>query len=138
MTGRLQKVPGDDHPIFITHNPSRVIVRLEGQVVADSKEALTLLEAAYPAVQYFPRKDVDMTLLDKSSHTTHCPYKGDASYYRIPLGGPRSNDAAWSYEDPYPAVADIKGYMAFYPDRVDFVGELEQTDLGVAVATPVT
>jgi uncharacterized protein (DUF427 family) len=136
MTERIENVPGGTHPIFITHNPARVIVRVEGQVIADSKEALTLLEANYPAVQYIPRKDVDMSLLAKSSRTTRCPYKGIANYYGIHIGGPRSNDAAWSYEEPYAAVADIKGYMAFYPDRVDSIAELEETDIGEAVAVP--
>ena len=136
MAGKIENTPGGDHPIFITHNPARVIVRLEGQVVADTKEALTLLEANYPAVQYIPRKDVDMTRLEKSRHTTRCPYKGIASYYGIPIGGPRSNDAAWSYEEPYPAVAEIKDYMAFYPDRVDSIDELEEAEVGVAVSVP--
>lgn len=136
MTERIEIVPGGDHPIFITHNPARVIVRLEGQVVADTKEALTLLEANYPAVQYIPRKDVDMARLEKSSHTTHCPYKGIASYFGVPAGGARSNDAAWSYEEPYAAVAEIKDYLAFYPDRVDSIDELEETDVGVAVSVP--
>jgi uncharacterized protein (DUF427 family) len=136
MSARIEQVPGEDHPIFITHNPARVIVRVEGRVVADTREALTLLEANYPAVQYIPRKDVDMSALEKSSHTTHCPYKGEASYYGIPSGAPRSNDAAWSYEAPFAAVAEIKDYMAFYPDRVDFIGELAETDRGVEVAVP--
>jgi uncharacterized protein (DUF427 family) len=136
MTERIENSPGGDHPIFVTHNPARVIVRLEGQVVADTREALTLLEANYPAVQYIPRKDVDMARLEKSRHTTRCPYKGIASYYGIPVGGPRSNDAAWSYEEPYEAVAKIKGYLAFYPDRVDSMEELEETDVGVAVSVP--
>lgn len=136
MTERIENSPGGDHPIFITHNPARVIVRLEGQVVADTREALTLLEANYPAVQYIPRKDVDMARLEKSRRTTHCPYKGIASYYGIPIGGPRSNDAAWSYEDPYAAVAEIKGYLAFYPDRVDSMEELEESEVGVAVSVP--
>jgi uncharacterized protein (DUF427 family) len=72
MTDRIENTPGGDHPIFITHNPARVIVRLEGQVIADTREALTLLEAHYPAVQYIPRKDVDMARLEKSRRTSHC------------------------------------------------------------------
>jgi uncharacterized protein (DUF427 family) len=80
---------------------------------------LTLREASYPAVQYIPRCDVDMTALRLSEHTTYCPYKGDASYYSIPAGGDRSLNAVWSYENPFEAVAQIKDYVAFYPDRVD-------------------
>jgi uncharacterized protein (DUF427 family) len=83
----------------------------------------TLREAAYPAVQYIPRKDVDMALLDRTDHTTYCPYKGNCSYFSIPLGGERSVNAVWSYEAPYAAVTRIKDYLAFYPDRVDAIEE---------------
>ena len=117
------KIPGPDHPITIERNPARIIVSIAGRVVANTREALTLHEAAYPAVQYIPRKDVDMALLDRTDHTTYCPYKGDCSYYSIPLGGERSVNAVWSYEAPYAAVAPIKDYLAFYPNRVDAIGE---------------
>jgi uncharacterized protein (DUF427 family) len=113
------KLPGPDHPISIEHNSSRVVVSVGGRVVADTREALTLYEAHYPAVQYIPRKDVDMSLLVRTDRSTYCPYKGDASYFSIPAGGDRSIDAAWSYEMPYAAVAGIKDHLAFYPDRVD-------------------
>jgi len=81
------KIPGPDHPITVEHNPNRVVVSLGGRVIADTREALTLREAAYPAVQYIPRKDVDMALLARTDHATYCPYKGDSSYFSIPLGG---------------------------------------------------
>ena len=113
------KIPGPNHPITIEHNPARIIVSIAGRIVADTREALTLREAAYPAVQYIPRKDVDRALLERTDHTTYCPYKGDCSYFSIPLGGERSVNAVWTYEAPYAAVAGIKGYLAFYPDRVD-------------------
>jgi uncharacterized protein (DUF427 family) len=116
------KIPGPDHPITIKRNPARV-VSIAGRIVADTREALTLREAHYPAVQYIPRKDVDMALLDRTDHTTYCPYKGDCSYYSIPLGGERSINAVWSYEAPYAAVTPIKDYLAFYPDRVDAIEE---------------
>ncbi len=64
-----------------------------------------------------------MALLSPSSHTTYCPYKGDCSYLSIPSGGVRATNAIWSYEKPYPAVAAIKDYLAFYPDRVDQIEE---------------
>ncbi len=115
------KIPGPDHPITIERNPSRIVVSVAGQVVADTREALTLREAAYPAVQYIPRKDVDMTLLERTEHATYCPYKGDAAYFSIPAGGDRSIDAVWTYETPYAAVAGIKDHLAFYPDRVDTI-----------------
>ena len=115
------KIPGPDHPIKIERNTGRVVVSVAGRVIADTRDALTLEEAHYPAVQYIPRKDVDMTLLSRTDLTTHCPYKGDASYFSIPVGGERSIDAVWTYEIPYAAVADIKDYLAFYPDRVDAI-----------------
>ena len=117
------KTPGPDHPITIERNPARIVVSIAGRIVADTREALTLREAAYPAVQYIPRKDVDMALLERTDHATYCPYKGDASYFSIPLGGNRSLNAVWSYDAPYAPVAHIKDYLAFYPDRVDAIEE---------------
>ncbi len=119
MTERSIKIPGPDHPITIEANPDRVVVTIGGKTIADTREALTLREAAYPAVQYIPRQDVDMAALARSDHTTYCPYKGDASYYSIPAGGARSLNAVWTYETPFEAMAQIKDYVAFYPDRVD-------------------
>jgi uncharacterized protein (DUF427 family) len=119
MADRAIKIPGPDHPIAIEANPSRVTVRAGGRVIADTREALTLREASYPPVQYIPRRDVDMSALMRSRHTTYCPYKGDAAYYSIPVGGTRSIDAVWTYETPFEATAQIKEYVAFYPDRVD-------------------
>jgi uncharacterized protein (DUF427 family) len=115
------KIPGPDHPITIERNPARIVVTVAGRIIADTREALTLNESHYAAVQYIPRKDVDMTLLARSDHTTYCPYKGDASYFSIPIGDDRSIDAIWTYEAPYAAVADIKDHLAFYPDRVDAI-----------------
>lgn len=125
MPERTIKIPGPDHPITITANPNRVVVRLGGQVIADTTAALTLREANYPAVQYIPREDVDMSALSSSQTGTYCPYKGEASYFSIPVGGPRSLDAIWTYEAPYDSVAAIKGHLAFYCDRVDAIEELE-------------
>ena len=119
MTDKLMKIPGADHPISIEANPSRVVVTVGGKVIADTRAALTLREASYPAVQYIPRRDVDMAALSRSEHTTYCPYKGYASYYSIAAGGDRSVNAAWTYEAPFEAMAQIKDYLAFYPDRVD-------------------
>jgi uncharacterized protein (DUF427 family) len=84
---------------------------------------LILREAGYAPVNYIPRKDVDMALLERTDHTTYCPYKGDCAYFNIPLGGERTLNAVWTYEDPYAAVAPIKDHLAFYPDRVDVVEE---------------
>lgn len=119
MSDRPMKIPGPDHPIEIQPNASRVVVTVAGKVVADTRAALTLSEASYPAVQYIPRRDVDMAALARSDHATWCPYKGEASYYSIPAGGDRSTNAVWTYETPFPAMAQIKDYVAFYPDRID-------------------
>ncbi len=115
------KLPGPDHPITISPGDTRVRVRFGGKIVADTIEALVLREANYPPVYYVPRGDADMDLLEATGHATHCPYKGDASYFTISAGGRRADNAVWSYEQPYPAVAGIKGYLAFYPDRVDAI-----------------
>lgn len=112
------KIPGPDHPITITRTGSRVLVETDGTVLADTIDALTLQEADYPPVQYIPRRDVKMELLFRTDHSTHCPYKGDASYYSLPGGGDRTVNAVWSYEAPHEAVAKIKDHLAFYPDRV--------------------
>lgn len=122
-TGKPIKVPGPSHPIEITTNLNKVVVTIAGRIVADTRTALTLREAAYPAVQYIPREDVDMALLARTEHSTYCPYKGDCAYFSIPLGGERSVNAVWSYETPYAAVQAIKDHVAFYPDRVDAIEE---------------
>ncbi len=123
MNARQLKTPGPDHPITLTANSDRVLVRAAGALIADSRRALVLREASYPPVFYIPRQDVDMNMLKRTDHATYCPYKGDCSYYSIPAGGERSINAVWSYESPYPAVAQIKDYLAFYPNRVDAIEE---------------
>ena len=119
MPEKTQRVPGPDHPITIEHNPAHITVSVGGRVVADTRDALTLREASYPPVQYIPRKDVNMSLLERTQHSTYCPYKGDASYYSILNGGAKSVNAVWTYEAAFPAVSAINEYVAFYPDRVD-------------------
>ncbi len=121
---RTIKEPGPDHPIDIVHNPHRVIVTVAGRVIADTRSALTLNEASYPAVQYIPREDVDVSLLERSQQTTYCPYKGECNYYSIPAGGERSINAIWTYENPFLAVAAITNHVAFYPDRVDAIEQI--------------
>lgn len=121
MAARPIKTPGPDHPITTTPSREHVVVRAGGKIIADSRDALSLQEANYPAVLYIPRKDVDMTLLERTTHATYCPYKGDCSYYSIPAGGERAINAVWTYESPYDAVAEIKDHLAFYPDRIDAI-----------------
>jgi uncharacterized protein (DUF427 family) len=117
------KLPGPDHPISIAKNEKRVRVTFAGRVVADTTRALTLQEASYGPVLYIPRADADMSLLTPSNHRTHCPYKGDASYFSIAADGRSSQNAVWSYEQPFPAMTEIKDHLAFYPDRVDAIEE---------------
>ena len=121
MDSKPIKIPGPDHPITITPTKDRVRVSVNGKRLADTHEALTLKEAAYPPVQYIPRKDVDMTQLQRTTRQTYCPYKGECAYYSIPAGGERSVNAVWTYEAPYAAVSAIGEYLAFYPDRVDAI-----------------
>ena len=123
MTDKRVKAPGPDHPITIERNPARVVVVVAGRVIADTCDALTLREASYAAVQYVPRKDVDMLALERSAHATFCPYKGDCAYYSVVIDGRRSINAVWTYEAPFPAVSEIRGHLAFYPERVDAIGE---------------
>ena len=121
MTDKPILIPGTDHPITIEAHPGRVTVTVAGRAVADTQHSLILREANYPPVHYIPRADVDMALLERTDHATYCPYKGDASYFSIPIGGDRSRNAVWSYEHPHDAVAAIRDHLAFYPDRVDAI-----------------
>ena len=120
-TTREPKIPGPEHPITIEPAGVRVVARVGAQIVADTTRALTMREASYPPVHYIPLEDVDQTLLTASATQTYCPYKGDASYYGIAAADGERADAVWSYREPYDAVADIVGHVAFYTDRVDVV-----------------
>lgn len=119
--GKEIKIPGPDHPITISPAEGRVRVTVAGKVVAESAHALRLEEKGYPPVYYLPRTDADMSLLVRTPHYTYCPYKGDCTYYSIPIGGTKSEFAVWTYEKPYNAVASIKDHLAFYPTRVDAI-----------------
>lgn len=115
---RTVKIPDASHPITIRPTGSRVTVRVDGTVIAETDGALSLAEASYPVVQYIPLADVNQSLLERTTTQTYCPYKGDASYYSVttPDGGTQA-DLIWSYDRPYPSVAEIAGHVAFYPDR---------------------
>jgi len=112
------KLPGPDHPITITANPKRVRISLGGIVIAETNTALKLKEASYPAVNYVPRKDANMALLARTARVTHCPYKGDANYFSIVADGKTLENSIWTYETPFPAMEEISGHLAFYPDKV--------------------
>jgi uncharacterized protein (DUF427 family) len=123
MSEKPKLVPGPNHPIAVEPATSRVVVTVGGKRVADTRSALTLREASYPAVYYIPREDADQSLLERTDHHTYCPYKGEAAYFSI-TAGDRGTNAIWTYEAPYEAVAQIKDHLAFYPDRVDAIQEL--------------
>lgn len=118
------KLPGPDHPITISPSDVRVRVTVAGRTVAESSRPLILEEQGYPPVYYIPREDADMTLLERTTHYTYCPYKGECTYFSIPIGGDKSKYAVWSYEHPYDAVAVVKDHLAFYPGRVDQIAVL--------------
>ncbi|SFU82491.1 Uncharacterized conserved protein, DUF427 family [Methylobacterium sp. 174MFSha1.1] len=111
--------------ITITPNPHRIRVMLGGTIVAETTRALTLREGTMPPVQYIPREDAEMDLFARTEHRTHCPHKGDASYYSLTAGGVERANAVWSYEAPFPAVAAIKDHLAFYPNKVDAIEEFK-------------
>ena len=113
-----------DYRVDLDPNPKRTNVRFAGEVVADSAKSLHVRETQHAAVVYFPRDDVRMDLLERTDHSSHCPFKGDASYWTIRAGGEVAENAVWSYEDPFEEVAGLKDYLAFYADRT----QLQQDD----------
>lgn len=119
MAGAAPRNPTPDHPITVKPHGGTVRVIFNGQTVAETSRALELKEASYPSVFYIPREDADMGAFRRAAHATHCPYKGDAAYYSLLVAGRESENAVWSYEEPYPAVAEIRNHLAFYPNRVD-------------------
>src|ERR1700735_759577 len=119
MTSRPVLEPTAEHPITINPTGTRVVVRVNGEVVADSYQALQLQESTYPAVQYIPFKDVRQDRLTRTDTSTYCPYTGEAGYYRVRSAAGSGEDVICPYEQPYPAVAAIAGHVAFYPDKAD-------------------
>ena len=119
--GKEIRIPGPDHPITISPAEGTVRIRVAGRIVAESNQTLRLDEKGYPPVYYLPRDDADMSLFVRTNHYSYCPYKGDCTYYSIPIGGSKSENAVWTYEKPHEAVANIKEYLAFYPLRVDAI-----------------
>ena len=114
---------GGGHHIDITLNNHRVRVIHHGVTMADTQAALTLAETGLPEVFYFPRGDVNMARLERSDHTSHCPFKGDASYFHLRTEDGLVENAVWCYENPFDGVQRIKGYLAFYASRVDRIDQ---------------
>ncbi|KWX65488.1 DUF427 domain-containing protein [Mycobacterium sp. NAZ190054] len=119
MTARPVLEPSPAHPITVVPTGRHVVVRVNGEVVAETDAALTLQEASLPAVQYIPLADVQADRLRPSATATYCPYKGEAGYFDLVAGGQTVADAIWTYPEPYPAVAQIAGHVAFYADKAD-------------------
>jgi uncharacterized protein (DUF427 family) len=120
MANRPVLEPSASHPISVEPTGKHVAVRINGDVVADTDEALTLQEATYRAVLYIPLRDVVAERLRPSDTETYCPFKGEASYYHVVTeSGETVDDAIWTYREPYPAVAAIADHVAFYPDKAD-------------------
>jgi len=123
-TAARRRCGWDDNPdyrIDLPAAPGRVRVVFNGVTVADSGRVLEMREGRYPPVYYFPRQDVRMDLLRRTDHRSHCPYKGDASYWTLTVGERQAENAVWSYEDPFEQMSRIKDYLAFYRDRVDAI-----------------
>jgi uncharacterized protein (DUF427 family) len=119
---RPHKTPGPDHPIGLERSAANVVVRSGPVVIAETNRALEMREASYPPVLYIPLDDVDQRHLRHSGHHTWCPYKGEASYFDVVDGEATDLDAAvWYYDEPFPAVAEIQGHVAFYTDRVTVI-----------------
>ena len=113
------RIPGPDHPITIGPAGQRVVVRVGDHLIARTDDALTLEEAGYEPVQYVPLTNVDATTLRRSDHGTYCPYKGDASYYSLVTPDGELENVVWTYEEPFDAVREIAGHVAFYAERVE-------------------
>jgi uncharacterized protein (DUF427 family) len=122
MSTRPILQPTEQHPITINPTGRHVSVRVNGELVADTDNALTLQESTYAAVQYIPLSDVNRNLLRPTDTATYCPYKGDASYFSVVTSaGATIDDVIWTYEQPYDAVAAIAGHVAFYPDKAEVI-----------------
>ena len=114
--------PSQDHPLSVTQKTTSVSICLAGVTVLAAPSHLELREANYPPVAYMPREQVNMSMLERSAHTSWCPYKGKAAYFHIRMpNGDRVENAVWTYETPFPAVAAIEGALAVYPNKVDAI-----------------
>ncbi len=110
-----------DHPDYrvdLERSPERATVEWQGKTVADSTRALRVHVTGHDEVTYFPREDVRMDLLERTDHTSTCPFTGEASYFSIRVGDRVAENAVWSYEDPFDEVAGLKDQVAFWRERM--------------------
>lgn len=110
-----------DRIMEYTATDQRVRVTFGGQTIADSYSAIALREEDYPIAYYIPQADARMDLMARTDHSTHCPFKGDASYWTIQTGDNNAENAVWSYETPFDEAKVIEGYLAFYGSKVDAI-----------------
>ena len=115
--------PGHPHAITIEKNPNRIKVAFHGTVIADTTQALILKEGPLPPATYIPRQDVQMSYLQRTDHSTHCPFKGNASYFSVQVDDQMADNAVWTYETPIDAVAQIKDCLSFYVEKLDVIEE---------------
>lgn len=106
------------HTITVEPFEGTVTVTHSDAIIASSDRAKVLREGTYPPAFYVPFEDVYFDFLEKTDTTTHCPFKGDASYWSVSASGESARDVMWSYESPYDEMTAIKGYAAFYPNKV--------------------
>ena len=116
----------EDYRFTFEAHPTRVTIVFDGVTVADSSNVRVMQETRLAPVYYFPRDDLNWDLLQPSKHRTYCPFKGNASYWSLVVSGRRTENAAWSYEDPFEEATHIKGYVAFYAELVDVIDEGEK------------
>ena len=115
--------PGHPHAITIENNPNRIKVTFNGTVIAETTRALVLKEGPLPPATYIPREDVQMSYLQRTDHSTHCPFKGNASYFSVRVGNQIADNAVWTYETPIDSVAQIKDCLSFYKEKLDVCEE---------------
>ncbi len=109
-----------DYRVDLEANPEHVRVKLAGEVLADSRRTLIVRETKHEPVVYFPKEDVRFDRLERTDHESFCPFKGEACYWTIRVAGRVEENAVWGYETPFDEVSGLAGFVAFFPDRVEW------------------
>lgn len=110
-----------DHTVRFEKSDKRIVVKFADEVIADTQQALICKESGYQDAFYIPMTDTNLGVFRPTDHSSFCPYKGEASYWTIEIGGARSVNAAWSYDLPFDEAAEVIQHFAFYPDRVESI-----------------
>jgi uncharacterized protein (DUF427 family) len=125
MTQRIPLEPGQEsvwdypRPPRVEPSSRHVQVIVDGQIIAETRRAIRVLETSHPPVYYIPPADVQMDRLTLTPRQTICEFKGAAPYWTLHIGDRSIENVAWSYQHPLPDFESIRGYLAFYPSRVD-------------------